>query len=67
MAPVNVHAYVSVLVIGAQLATVADGVKLLLLQKLAIVASEIVGGCFTLTVLVILALPHALVDVNLIV
>ena len=51
MAPVNVHAYVSVLVIGAQLATVADGVKLLLLQKLAIVASEIVGGCFTLTVL----------------
>jgi hypothetical protein len=55
---------VSVLVIGAQLATVADGVKLLLLQKLAMVASEIVGGCFTFTVLVILALPHALVDVN---
>ena len=54
----------SVLVIGAQLATVADGVKLVLLQKLAMVASEIVGGCFTFTVLVILALPHALVDVN---
>jgi hypothetical protein len=66
-APVNVQAYVSVLVLGAQLATVADGVKLLLLQKLSIVASETVGGCFTFTVLVILALPHELVTVNLIV
>ena len=67
VAPVNVHAYVRVLVLGAQLTTVADGVKLLLLQKLFIVASETVGGCLTFTVFVTLALPQALVDVNLMV
>ena len=57
----------SVLVFGAQLTTVADGVKLLLLQKLSMVAIETVGGCFTITVFVTLALPQALVDVNLMV
>jgi hypothetical protein len=54
-------------VLGAQLAMVGDGVKLPLLQKFAIVAIETVGGCFTFTVLEILALPHELVMVNFIV
>ena len=53
--------------LGAQLAMVGEGVKLPPLQIFAIVASETVGGCFTFTVLVILALPHELVMVNFIV
>ena len=43
---------------------VGEGVRLPLLQKLAIVASDTVGGCLTFTVFVILALPHELVIVN---
>ena len=66
--PGKLHAYVKTLEVGAQAFTVATGEILALPQKLAgNVAIDTVGGFFTITVCVEVAVPQEFVVVRVIV
>jgi hypothetical protein len=65
--PVNVHAYVKVPPVGAQLLTFTEGVIVAEPQAFGIGAIVTVGGFLTVTVWVVFLLPQELVTVNLIV